>query len=188
MDVPDNLIGRRKSRIEASESVSAAKAACKALSDELSATKSDPARAERSANEAALSVVIEEAGRISPRLDAAKREAWQLAYQLRGLSELWLPTGLDQAPRPIRLAQRGIGLQDAELIVQIGTEVEGGYLVLVKDYQEVERQVKEFLARCRLVVGKRLIVADGQIVTAYHASRKHHRRLLRNAHESDLCE
>ena len=81
----------------------------------------------------------------------------------------------------VRMAQRGVGIKDAELIVQIGTEVEGGYLVLVKDYQEVERQVKEFLARCRRVVGKRLIIADGQIVTAYHASRRHRRRLLRCA-------
>jgi hypothetical protein len=88
----------------------------------------------------------------------------------------------------VRLAQRGIGLQDAELIVQIGTEVDGGYLVLVKDYQEVERQVKEFLARCRRVVGKRLVVAEGQIVTAYHPAKRYQRRLLRNAYESDQSD
>jgi hypothetical protein len=88
----------------------------------------------------------------------------------------------------VRMAQRGVGIKDAELIVQIGTEVEGGYLVLAKDYQEVERQVEEFLARCRRVVGKRLIVADGQIVTAYYASRRYHRQLLRDAHETGLSE
>ena len=86
----------------------------------------------------------------------------------------------------MRMAQRSIKLQDVELIVMIGTEVEDGYLVLAQDYQEVERQVKDLLNRCRRIVGKRLIVANGQIVTAYHPSKRQQRRLLRNTHESDF--
>lgn len=104
MDVPESLIARRKSRDEASDRVSAARSACKALSGELNAAKSVLARAERNASEAAISVVVEEAERIAPRLDAAKREAWLLTYQLRGLSELWLPTGLEKTPRPVHLS------------------------------------------------------------------------------------
>ena len=46
-----------------------------------------------------------------------------------------------------------------------------GYLVREKDYQQVEGTLKELLTRSRRVVGKRLVVADGSIVIAYHASR-----------------
>ena len=76
--------------------------------------------------------------------------------------------------------------KDSELIVLIGTEVDDGYLVLTKDYQEVERALKMFLERCRRIVGKRLIVRNGHIVTAYHTSKKYQRRLLRDAQECDL--
>jgi len=77
------------------------------------------------------------------------------------------------------MAQRAIRIRDAELIALIGTEVEDGYLVREKDYQQVERTLKELLIRSRRVVGKRLVVADGSIVTAYHASRNQRHRLLR---------
>jgi hypothetical protein len=88
--------------------------------------------------------------------------------------------------KTIRFGSRVI--KDSELIALIGTEVDDGYLVLAKDCQEIERILKEFLERVRRVHGKRLVVANGQIVTAYHASRRYQRRLLRNAHECDLCE
>jgi urease gamma subunit len=86
----------------------------------------------------------------------------------------------------VRIAQRGIKLKDAELIAMIGTEVDDGYLVRTQDYQEVERTLKSLLQRLRHVVGKRLVVANGQIITAYHASGTYQRRLLRHAYESDL--
>jgi hypothetical protein len=46
--------------------------------------------------------------------------------------------------------------------------------------------LKELLQRLKRVVGKRLVVADGRIVTAYHASRTCQRQLLRNAAERDI--
>ena len=88
----------------------------------------------------------------------------------------------------MRMAQRSIKYRDAELIALIGTEVHDGYLVRVKDYQEVDRQLKLLLDRLRRIVGKRLIVADGKIVTAYHTSRNFQRRLLRNSRKSGLHE
>ena len=86
----------------------------------------------------------------------------------------------------MRMAQRSIKLKDAELIALIGTEVEDGYLVRIKDYHVLETELKRLLGRLRRLVGKRLIVTDGRIVTAYHVSRSCQRRLLRNVHESDL--
>jgi hypothetical protein len=38
----------------------------------------------------------------------------------------------------------------------------------------------------RRVVGKRLVVSNGRIVTAYHPSKRYQRHLLRNAREGDL--
>lgn len=85
-----------------------------------------------------------------------------------------------------RMAQRGLNVKDSELIVLIGTEVDDGYLVRSKDYQEAERMLKELLKRLRRVVGKRLVIAEDRIVTAYHASEACQGRLLRNAHERDI--
>jgi hypothetical protein len=102
-DIPKNLLARRKARDETREEISAAKVACTALSAELDATKAVLAEAERAANEAAAGVMLEEAERGAAYLDAARREVWRLETQLRSLGELWLPTGQDQAPRPVRL-------------------------------------------------------------------------------------
>lgn len=88
----------------------------------------------------------------------------------------------------VRAAQRGIAQSDIELIVLIGTEVEAGYFVREKDYLEAEQVVKSFLQRLRRVVGKRVVLASGQIITTYHASDFHGRRLMRRARESDLIE
>lgn len=88
----------------------------------------------------------------------------------------------------MRMAQRGIKLKDAELIALIGTEVADGYLVRVKDYQEIERAIKGFLDQFRRVVGKRLVVNNGQIVTAYCPSKNYRKRLIRNVHDRELCE
>jgi len=114
MDVPDNLIACRKSRDEATVNVNAARTACKGLSDDLGAAKSALMDAERSAREAALSVVFEEAERIAERLDAVKREMWQLASALRGLSQIWLPSGTDQTLRPIQLPAQALAALHAE--------------------------------------------------------------------------
>jgi len=86
----------------------------------------------------------------------------------------------------VRMAQRSVSLQDAELITLIGTEVSDGYLVRAHDCQQIETQLKQFLDRIRKLQGKRLVTARGRIVTAYHASRRKQRRLLRNAQERDL--
>lgn len=84
-----------------------------------------------------------------------------------------------------RFAQRGILTSEADLILAIGSEVDDGYLVRAKDRQAAERILKAMLARIRRVEGKRLVVADGRIVTGYRASRRGTRRLLRNAAERD---
>ena len=85
-----------------------------------------------------------------------------------------------------RMTQRGLALRDAELIALIGTEVVDGYLVRDQDCQRIEREIKGLLGRIWRLRGKRLVIASGQIVTAYHASPRHQHRLLRRSHECDL--
>ena len=85
-----------------------------------------------------------------------------------------------------RMAQRGILPNDAELIVLIGTEVDDGYLVRDKDYQLLELAMKTLLKRFERLVGKRLVTSEGRIVTAYHASKKRQRRLMRSSRDSNL--
>jgi hypothetical protein len=85
-----------------------------------------------------------------------------------------------------RMAQRGIQLKDVELIELIGTPVDDGYLVRTKDCQSAEREIKRLLARIRRLEGKRLVAANGRLVTTFHTSRREERRLLRRSHECDL--
>jgi len=86
----------------------------------------------------------------------------------------------------IRMAQRGMSLADAELAVLIGTEVDDGHLVLEKNCRCLEGQLKALIDRVMKLRGRRVVTASGRIVTAYHASRRRTRRLLRNAQERDL--
>lgn len=88
----------------------------------------------------------------------------------------------------VRMAQRGIMPKDAELIALIGSEVEDGFFVRDKDFQEIEHALKRLLQRLRCVIGKRLVVSSGRIVTAYHPGRTSQRRILRNARRRDLSE
>jgi hypothetical protein len=88
----------------------------------------------------------------------------------------------------VRMSQRGIMPKDAELIVLIGTEIDDGYLVREKDYKEAEHVLRRLLQSLRRLVGKRLVVKNGHIVTAYHPSKAYERGLLRNARNSNLCE
>jgi hypothetical protein len=88
----------------------------------------------------------------------------------------------------VRMAQRCINAKDVDLIALLGTEIDDGYLVTAHDYQQVERQLKHFLDRIRRMQGKRLVVANGRIVTAYHCSKKQERRLLRTAHGTNHGE
>ena len=86
----------------------------------------------------------------------------------------------------VRMAQRGIALKDADLIVLIGTEVDDGYLVRAQDRQRIEQELKKLMNRIRRLQGKRLVIAENRVVTAYHATRRQGQRLLRRAHQSDL--
>ena len=81
----------------------------------------------------------------------------------------------------MRMSQRGIASEHLDLIRLIGTEVEGGYLVREKDYRRLEREIKRLRDQAKRLVGKRLVVDGGVVVTAYYARREKEKRLLRDA-------
>jgi hypothetical protein len=82
-----------------------------------------------------------------------------------------------------RMGQRGMTSKDTELIVLIGTRVQDGYFVRRSDYQLVEHELKRFLQHCRRLIGKRLVVQDNRIVTAYTPGKKYERRLMKKLRE-----
>lgn len=79
----------------------------------------------------------------------------------------------------VRMAQRGLLPSDVDLIMAIGSEVEDGVFVRRKDVQVFERSVRGLLKRVKKIEGKRLVVTDGCLVTAFHASPREQHRLLR---------
>jgi len=79
----------------------------------------------------------------------------------------------------VRAAQRGIREDDLQLIMSVGTEVEGGILVRERDYLAIEQEVKSRLTRLRRLIGKRLVFEGDALITAYHARPAKVRRLLR---------
>ena len=79
-----------------------------------------------------------------------------------------------------RMAQRGIRQSDLYLILQLGSEVEGGLIVREKDFRQFERKLRWEIERASRLVGKRVVVGGDHVETAYHASRSDTKRLLRN--------
>lgn len=75
----------------------------------------------------------------------------------------------------LRMPQRSFRDGYVELIAAYGTEVEGGYLMRRKDILEIEHPPKE----ARRLIGKRLVVKGGVVVTGYHARRGKEHKLLR---------
>ncbi len=88
----------------------------------------------------------------------------------------------------LRSAQRGITLSDVDLIEWMGTEVDDGYLVRDKDFEALKRELAGLLNRARRIVGKRLVVSEGRVITAYHARQNKTRGLLRRAEERSLVD
>ncbi len=79
----------------------------------------------------------------------------------------------------VRMAQRGLLPSDIDLIMAIGSEVEDGVFLRRKDVQVFERAVRCLLGRVKKLEGKRLVVTNGYLVTAFHASPREQHRLMR---------
>jgi hypothetical protein len=85
-----------------------------------------------------------------------------------------------------RASQRGLARPDLDLILALGTEVEGGFLVTAKDAQAAERKLKLLMSWVRRLKGKRVVIEENRIITAYHVRPRKERSLLRGAEEREL--
>ena len=85
-----------------------------------------------------------------------------------------------------RMNQRGIREKDLDLLLLIGTEIDDGFVVRQRDYQAFERVLKRLIQRARRLVGKRVVIAEGQLITGYHAMPGKMRRLLNRIEEGNL--
>lgn len=79
----------------------------------------------------------------------------------------------------LRFAQRAISVSDAEMIIDFGTEVDDGYIFLNQNCDALESELKAAIQRVRKLRGKRVVVGNGQIITAYRATASTIRKLLR---------
>lgn len=88
----------------------------------------------------------------------------------------------------VRLAQRGMSANDADLIMLIGSEAPDGYMVRDHDCADIEAALKQLLNRLQRLKGKRVVVLGERLVTAYHATPKEQRRLRRRAAERGMIQ
>lgn len=79
----------------------------------------------------------------------------------------------------LRLAQRAISISDVDMIMGFGTEVDDGYIFLNQNCDALESELKAALQRVRKLRGKRIVVGNGQVITAYRATAATTRKLLR---------
>jgi hypothetical protein len=125
MAIPESLIARRKACEEATQSAAAAASARKALIDELEGAKASLATAERSVNQAALPILLAEAEHVAALLQASKQQTWALANVLRGFTEIWVPTGVDGALRPVPMSpavRAALDLQEPQCVPSMRPE------------------------------------------------------------------
>ncbi|SMH58100.1 hypothetical protein [Maritimibacter sp. HL-12] len=85
-----------------------------------------------------------------------------------------------------RFSQRSFRECDTSLLLMIGSETHEGFMVLERDYLAFEAEMKKLLERVRHLVGKRIVVESGQIITGYHCRRRATKQLLRKSKEKGV--
>jgi hypothetical protein len=78
----------------------------------------------------------------------------------------------------IRLGQRAIAIEDIDLIMSLGTEVQDGYFMRDADARVAVDGLMRLVRRIERLPGKFAVVADGRVVTAYRANKRKQRRLM----------
>jgi hypothetical protein len=110
---------------------------------------------------------------------------WRKETMMMGIESSFL---IRTAHGARRMAQRGISAAGVALASLIGTEVEGVVLVREKDFQVLDRELKQLRDHAKRLVGKRLVIEAGCLVTVYHSTHAKERRLLRDAQDKSLME
>ena len=82
-----------------------------------------------------------------------------------------------------RMQQRGVRERDIDLLVCCGTQIDEASIFLSdKDaVREIERRKQEIRSLERLR-GCKVVIAEGVVVTCYHATAKHLKKVRRRRH------
>ena len=71
-----------------------------------------------------------------------------------------------------RLSQRGFRNSDLDILLEHGTETGPDRIMLRKrDAVRIIRDLKRRIAELERLTGKEIVIADGQLITAYHRTR-----------------
>lgn len=88
-----------------------------------------------------------------------------------------------------RFSQRSLDPKDLTILLRVGSETHEGFMVLERDYQAFERDVKRLLKKLKRLFGKRIIVENGRVVTGYKCTKRTEKNLIRQSKEKgvSLC-
>ena len=78
----------------------------------------------------------------------------------------------------IRFSQRGVRPADLDLIIEYASEVDDGLLIMRRDVQRIEADMKKQLDRIQKLEGKYIVIRDDTIVTAFHLRNRQSKTLL----------
>ncbi len=78
-----------------------------------------------------------------------------------------------------RMGQRALKESDIDLIREIGTDTGDGFFVHDKDVRAYEQRLKELTNKVRRLRGTRVVIEGDCIVTAYRATTRKQKHLLR---------
>lgn len=78
-----------------------------------------------------------------------------------------------------RMQQRGLTMDDIELVMQFGTEAGDGIYMRAKDIKRAESEFKKLISQLQRLSGKYVIIQGDTIVTTYHPSERRKKKILR---------
>jgi len=80
-----------------------------------------------------------------------------------------------------RMQQRGFRVDDLEVILKCGTQLDSeSYLLLDKDITREIGQLEEKRRRLERLRGCKLILRANTVITCYHAEPKHQKKAMRH--------
>jgi len=85
-----------------------------------------------------------------------------------------------------RLRQRGMLETDLQLITQFGTSVGDAIFMRTKDIQKGIEGLKRIIQRLEHLKGRTLIMNGDTVITAYKATRKHEKKIIRNTRKEGI--
>lgn len=84
----------------------------------------------------------------------------------------------------VRARQRGLREDDLRAILEYGTETAEGIILLERDVQRYEQQVRKKLSRLHALVGGFVATSGETATTAFRATKRQRRRFIEHAQGS----